>query len=79
MQNPHVFQRGRKNENGWWQTLVCLGNQKRNKYGESILESSVLKPWNRMVFITHKQSLEDFLLEISFHEKLKILSFRYRH
>lgn len=49
------------------------------KYGESILESSVLKPWNRMVFITHKQSLEDFLLEISFHEKLKILSFRYRH
>lgn len=79
MQNPHVFQRGRKNENGWWQALVCLGNQKRNKYGESILESSVLKPWNRMVFITHKQSLEDFLLEISFHEKLKILSFRYRH
>lgn len=26
------------------------------KYGESILESSVLKPWNRMVFITQTES-----------------------
>lgn len=73
MQNPHVFQRGRKTENGWWQALVFWELKRETiKYGESILECSGLKPWNRMVFVTHKQSLEDFLLEISFHEKLKI-------
>lgn len=52
---------------------------KRETSMGSQFQKVVLKPWNRMVFITHKQSLEDFLLEISFHEKLKILSFRYRH
>lgn len=59
--------------------ISLFGKSKEKQVWGVNSKSSVLKPWNRMVFITHKQSLEDFLLEISFHEKLKILSFRYRH
>lgn len=68
MQNPLILQRGKKNENGRWQALVVWEIKKeRIKCGESNS-----RKWGRIVFITYKQSLEDFLLEISFHEKLKI-------